>query len=69
MNLRSYCDWAKQQHLLQENPVADVKAIPVAPASPKSIPPEAVDAVLRAVRSEKDERIRLRDEALLALLV
>ena len=69
VSLRSYCSWAKGQHLLQENPVDDVKAIPVAPASPKSIPSEAVDAVLRAVRSEKDERIRLRDEALLALLV
>jgi site-specific recombinase XerC len=28
-----------------------------------------VDAILRTVRSEKDERIRLRDEAILALLL
>lgn len=69
VTLRAYCHWAKQQHLLQENPVDDIKAIPVASLAPKSIPIEAVDAILRAVRGEKDGRIRLRDEALLALLV
>ena len=69
ISLRSYCDWAKQQNLLQQNPVDDIKSIPTASPAPKSIPTEAVDAILRAVRSEKDERIRLRDEALLALLV
>ncbi|MBV9792121.1 MAG: tyrosine-type recombinase/integrase [Chloroflexi bacterium] len=69
VSLRTYCGWAKQQQFLEENPFEEIKAIPIAPPAPKSLPPEAVDAVLRAVRSEKDERIRLRDEALLALLV
>lgn len=69
VSLRSYCDWGKQHHLLHENPINDIKAIPVASPSPKSLPTEAVGAILRAVLNEKDERIRLRDEALLALLV
>lgn len=69
VSLRSYCAWAQQQSLLYENPVTEIKAIPKLPPVPKSLPPEAVDAVLRAVRAEKDERLRLRDEALLALLV
>jgi integrase/recombinase XerC len=67
--IRAYCDWAKQTGLIPDNPAADIKAIPTGQAVPKSLPDEAVDAILRAVRGEKDERIRLRDEALLALLV
>jgi site-specific recombinase XerD len=39
------------------------------PTRPKSLPAEAVDAILRAVRNESDELLRLRDEASLALLV
>ncbi len=69
VSLRAYCNWAKHQRLLQENPFDDIKAIPSPLAPPRALPSEAVDAILRAVRSEKDERIRLRDEALLALLV
>ena len=69
VSLRAYCTWGKQQNLLQENPVDDIKSIPTTALAPKSIPTEAIDAILRSVRSEKDERIRLRDEALLALLV
>jgi integrase/recombinase XerC len=69
VTLRAYCDWAKHAGLITENPVDEIKAIPTSPPTPKSLPAEAVDAILRAVRSEKDERIRLRDEALLALLI
>lgn len=67
--LRAYCGWAKQVGLIAENPAEDIKPIPVSQAAPKSLPDEAVDALLRAVRGEKDDRIRLRDEALLALLI
>src|SRR5262245_31904065 len=69
VSLRAYCAWAKQAGLMYENPAEEVKAIPAGPPAPKSLPTEAVDALLRAVRSEKDERIRLRDEALLAVLI
>ncbi|MFL5805132.1 MAG: hypothetical protein ACJ8CR_25735 [Roseiflexaceae bacterium] len=65
VTLRAYCDWAKHQELITENPVEEIKAIPTSQPIPKSLPAGAVDAILRAVRSEKDERIRLRDEALL----
>jgi site-specific recombinase XerD len=69
VTLRAYCDWAKHAGLITENPVEEIKAIPISQPVPKSLPAEAVDAILRAVRGEKDERIRLRDEALLALLI
>jgi integrase/recombinase XerC len=67
-SLRAYCAWAKQTGLIHENPTAEIKAIPTPAPAPKALPPEAVDAILRAVGDEQDERIRLRDEALLALL-
>src|SRR3954452_21503598 len=69
VTIRAYCAWAKHAGLIPENPAEEIKAIPTSPPSPKSIPPEAVDAILRAARSEKDHRIRLRDEAILALLI
>jgi site-specific recombinase XerD len=69
VTLRAYCDWAKDAGLITENPVEAIKAIPTSQPAPKSLPAEAVDAILRAVRGEKDDRIRLRDEALLALLI
>lgn len=69
VTIRTYCGWAKQTGLIPDNPAEDIKAIPTGQAVPKSLPDEAVDAILRAVRSENDERIRLRDEALLGLLV
>jgi site-specific recombinase XerD len=69
VTLRAYCDWARQAGLISENPAEDIKAIPADQAAPKSLPAPAIDAILRAVRGEKDERLRLRDEALLALLI
>lgn len=69
VTFRTYCGWAKQTGLIPDNPAEDIKAIPTGQAAPKSLPAEAVDAILRAMRTEKDERIRLRDEALLVLLV
>jgi site-specific recombinase XerD len=69
VTLRAYCDWARQAGLISENPAEDIKAIPAEQSAPKSLPAPAIDATLRAVRGEKDERIRLRDEALLVLLI
>jgi integrase/recombinase XerC len=69
ISIRAYCAWARVTGLIHENPAEDIKAIPIGESAPKSLPREAVDAILRAVRGEKDERIRLRDEALLALLI
>jgi integrase len=61
--------WAKRAGLITENPAEEIKAIPIDQPSPKSLPAEAVDAILRATRTERDQRIRLRDEAILALLI
>lgn len=67
--LRRVCAWAVEQKLVTENPTRGLTDIPATPISPRSLPDQAVDALLRAVRSEPDLRLRLRDEALLALLV
>lgn len=67
--LRSFSVWAVEQKLLSENPLVGVDDVPSTPLSPRSLPDQAVDALLRAVRNERDPRLRLRDEAILALLV
>jgi site-specific recombinase XerD len=67
--LRSFCAWATQVGCLAENPAASVAAIASTPLAPKSIASEAVDALLREARTESDPLLRLRNEAVLALLV
>lgn len=67
--LRLFCRWAVEQKLLADNPVQGIKDVPSTPLAPRSLPDQAVDALLRAVRDERDLRLRLRDEALLALLI
>jgi len=67
--LRRVFSWAIEQRLLTESPVREVPDIASTPVSPRSLPDQAVDALLRATRAESDSRLRLRDEALLALLV
>ncbi len=67
--IRRLCAWAVEQRLLTENPTREVPDIPSTPVSPRSLPDQAVDALLRATRAEPDPRLRQRDEALLALLV
>lgn len=67
--LRRLCAWAMEQKRLAENPTRDLTDIPSTPVSPRSLPDQAVDSLLRAACSEPDPRLRLRDEALLALLV
>ena len=64
-----FCTWAIDQRPLTENPTREVSDIPSAPVSPRSLPDQAVDALLRATRAEPDPRLRLRDDALLARLV
>lgn len=68
-SLRGYCRWALVRHLLVENPMTDVKDVPTEPLAPRSLPAEAIDALLRAVRTEPNAVLRARDEALLVLLI
>src|SRR5262249_49125107 len=68
-SLRGYCSFALAHHLLLENPMTGVKEVPTESLSPRSLPAEAVDALLRAVRSEQNAILRTRNEALLALLI
>jgi site-specific recombinase XerD len=67
--LRRVFSWAVEQRLLRENLAKEISDIASTPVSPRSLPDQAVDALLRATRAERDPRLRLRDEALLALLV
>jgi site-specific recombinase XerD len=69
VTLRAYGDWAWHAALISENAVEEIKALPTSQPVPKMLPAEAIDAILRAVRSEKDEGIRLRDKGLQALLI
>jgi site-specific recombinase XerD len=67
--LRNFCTWAMTQGLLSENAAVGIEDVPTEPLSPRSLPDQAVDALLRAARNQRDIRLRLRDEAALALLV
>ncbi len=67
--LRCFCTWAVKQKLLSESPSVGIEDVPSTPLAPRFLPDQAVDALLRAVRNEHDPRLRLRDEAILALLV
>jgi site-specific recombinase XerD len=68
-SLRAYFAWAHKAGLITSNPTDDIKLLPTSNPTPRSIPSAAVDALLRAVQSEHSERVRLRDDALLVLLV
>jgi len=68
-SLRGYCRWATSCHLLPENPAMGVEDIPAEPLAPRSLPVEAIDALLRAARTEQNTILRVRNEALLALLI
>jgi integrase/recombinase XerD len=68
-SLRGYCQWATLSHLLTENPASDIEDVPTDPLAPRSLPTEAVDALLRVARAEKHVILRARNEALLALLI
>jgi site-specific recombinase XerD len=68
-SLRGYCQWAALSHLLTENPVTDIEDVPTDPLAPRSLPTEAVDALLRVARAEQHPLLRARNEALLGLLI
>ena len=68
-SLRGYCQWATLGHLLTENPAIGIEDVPTDPLAPRSLPPEAIDALLRAARAVQRAQLRMRNEALLALLI
>src|SRR5947209_2377681 len=66
---RGYCQWATLSHLLTENPAIDIEDVPTDPLAPRSLPTEAVDALLRVAQAEQHPLLRARNEALLGLLI
>lgn len=69
VSMRRYCQWAVENRLLPDNPVDGIQEIPHDKLSPRFLPDEAVDALLRAPRMEPNIQLRQRDQALLAVLV
>jgi site-specific recombinase XerD len=67
--IRRFCAWATAQGWVVENPALGLADVPAETLSPRFLPDEAVDALLRRAHSEKDSTLRSRDEAMLALLV
>jgi site-specific recombinase XerD len=68
VSLRSFYQWVVDQKLLPENPAIAIEEIPQDKVAPRSLSNEVVDALLRAPGMITDSRLRLRDQALLALL-
>ena len=66
--LRSFCAWAVDQGLLYDNPAAGLAEVPSAALSPRGLPDEVVDALLRATSGEPSAFLRARDQAALVLL-
>lgn len=69
VSLRRFCQWAVEGQLLPDNPASDIDEISQDKLAPRFLPDEAIDVLLRAPRVEKNDRLRYRDQALLALLV
>ena len=68
-SLRGYCSWATIHGLMPEDPAIGIEDVPTDPPAPRSLPDEAVDALMRAAHQVPDPILRARDEALLAILV
>ena len=58
--LRGYFNWSIANKLIRVNPAKNLKDIPTEPLSPRSLPPDAVDALLREALLESEAVIRLR---------
>lgn len=54
---------------MPDDVTADVRGVPMQEQGPRALPVEAVTALLREVRSTRNERQRVRDEAALAMLI
>ena len=69
-SLRRFCQWAVTQGLIPDDPTTTISDLPQGEAlAPRALANGAVDALLRASRALADDRLRSRDQALLALLV
>ena len=69
VSLRGYCSWTTKLGLCVDNVAVGIKPVLTSPLAPRSLSISAIDALLRASRGTKNKTLRLRDEALLALLI
>jgi site-specific recombinase XerD len=67
--LRGYCAWAEKTGLLHHNPMTNLEALPSEQLGPRALPKEALDALLREALDEQDAFLRVRNQAILVLLI
>ena len=67
--LRGYFGWLEREQVVSFSPMADLPDLPIQPLAPRSLPPAAIDALLREVQGEPDSTLRRRNTAILAVLV
>ncbi len=68
-SVRGLCSWLVTQQLIGENPASTIGDITLTPLAPRSLPDDAIDALLRATQRIDDSALRLRDATVLALLI
>ncbi|HEX6292058.1 MAG TPA: tyrosine-type recombinase/integrase [Herpetosiphonaceae bacterium] len=67
-SLRAFFAWAQQEGLIAHNPTAELHDLPIEDGAPRSLPPTAVEWLVRAASAQPDATARLRDLALITLL-
>lgn len=67
-SLRGFFSWAHAAGLISHNPTEDLDDLPEEDVPPRSLPPEAIDWLLRLASAQEDQITRLRDRALITLL-
>jgi integrase/recombinase XerC len=67
-SLRGFFAWAQAEGLINQNPAADLRDLPLPHEAPRGLSPEAVDWLFRVASDQKDKTARARDLALLTLL-
>jgi len=67
--LRGYFGWLEREQTVSFSPMTDLPDLPIQLLAPRSLPPAAIDALLREVQGEPDRTLRRRNTAIVAVLV
>ena len=67
--LRGYFGWLEREQAVSFSPMTDFHDLPIQLLAPRSLPPAAIDALLREVQGESDHTLRRRNTAIVAVLV
>ena len=69
ISLRGWFTWLVDQGARHDHPAQGVAPVKETPLSPRALPPLAIDALFRALDRDPNRGVRLRNEALVVLLV